>query len=1068
MPTRPGAVLVWGTALLLSSVPAIVPAIAPGPAPLFPNPLPTAGLSPNFVVSGDFNEDGHPDMAAVNNGSDDVSILLGRGQGAFAPEVRLAVGDAPGAAVVGDFNDDGHQDLAITNYGTLDVSVLLGRGDGTFLPQERYAAGDLPTGVAAGDFNGDHHLDLAVANAVYYGSVSILLGTGTGSFLAPDPFAVGASPNSIVVGDLNEDGLPDLAVANFAGSNPFDSDISILIGEGNGAFAPEYRTFAGVHPVSIAAGDLDHDGHLDLTVANFGHGNAFGSDVSVLLGDGHGHFFGGRPHLGTAMGAWGIAMADVNGDANQDLVVSDRDAGQVLVFPGRGDGSFTSSYGVRAGYLPNYVAIDDFNGDGRPDVALAFASDTVAAMLNDGAGHFGTQNPSADVQSSYSLTAADLNGDGLPDLIAPRGTDISVVLSQPGGIPGAVRQVPAGDKPVTAAAGDFNGDGRQDLAIANATVPGTVSILIGHGDGSFDPLRTVPGVLASPGSIAVGDFNRDGNLDLAVSAANGYIETLLGQGNGNFVAAPAQFVHTKLGGLAVGDLNMDGNLDVVVAAPNSAYVLLGIGNGSLEPPSGYPAGTGPGSVVVADLNRDGHPDVAESNPVTGDVSVFLGLGDGTLGAETRLEARSNSGFFFTSPGVIVSADFNHDDRMDLAVANYFDGDISVFAGRGDGSFRPQSRYLSMLGPIGLAAADFNGDGKPDLAISGQLSGLWVLLNQSGQEVNEPPTADAGTDQAVECAAPGGAQVQLDGSGSSDPDSTPGTQDDIVSFDWFEDFGLPTARLLGTGERLEVFVSLGTHHVTLQVTDSVGNTDIDDVLVTVSDTTPPVLSVAGDPGLLWPPNHTLVPVEVGWQVGDLCDPAPSVVLVSASSSEPDDAPGGGDGKTVGDIGSAEPGTPDSQLLLRAERDAEGPGRTYTLLYAARDAAGNTAEASAVVTVPHDLGSGPEPILLQVSQVDPRNATRIAWPMMPGATGYDVIKGDLQQITSVPNHTFLGTVQVLARSTTQDSIVDDSVEGPAPGNGFFYLVQPRTPQSGLGYGSASSASPLEPLACVGGCP
>src|SRR4029077_8923304 len=98
-----------------------------------------------FIVSGDFNEDGHPDMVAVNNGSDDVSILLGRGNGAFTPEVRFAVGDSPDTAVVGDFNNDGHQDLAVTNYGALNVSVLLGRGDGTFLPQETYAAGDMPT-----------------------------------------------------------------------------------------------------------------------------------------------------------------------------------------------------------------------------------------------------------------------------------------------------------------------------------------------------------------------------------------------------------------------------------------------------------------------------------------------------------------------------------------------------------------------------------------------------------------------------------------------------------------------------------------------------------------------------------------------------------------------------------------------------------------------------------------------------------------------------------------------------------------------------------------------------------
>ena len=170
----------------------------------------------------------------------------------------------------------------------------------------------------------------------------------------------------------------------------------------------------------------------------------------------------------------------------------------------------------------------------------------------------------------------------------------------------------------------------------------------------------------------------------------------------------------------------------------------------------------------------------------------------------------------------------------------------------------------------------------------------------------------------------------------------------------------------------------------------------------------------------------------------------------------------------DITAIEPGTADSAIVLRAERDAGGPGRTYTLVYAATDASGNSTSATAVVSVPHDLGSGPEPIILQVSPAGSPDLTQLAWPSLPGATGYDVIRGDLRQITPAPNRILLGTVLVLARGTTQRSIIDETAGCPQVGQAFFFLVQPRTQRGGLGYGTESSALPLEPQICDGGCP
>lgn len=195
---------------------------------------------------------------------------------------------------------------------------------------------------------------------------------------------------------------------------------------------------------------------------------------------------------------------------------------------------------------------------------------------------------------------------------------------------------------------------------------------------------------------------------------------------------------------------------------------------------------------------------------------------------------------------------------------------------------------------------------------------------------------------------------LDGSSSSDPDSTEGTNNDIVSFEWFEDFGLPSETFLGTGQILEATFPLGTHAVTLRVTDSDGQTDADEVVVAVVDSTPPGLSLALFPAVLWPPDHRQVDVQARVEAHDACS-TPVPLLVSVASSEPDDASGLGDGQTLNDIEAAEPGSADFLFRLRAERSGNGAGRWYTVTYQATDEAGNSTSAAAFVLVPRGLGS-----------------------------------------------------------------------------------------------------------------
>lgn len=230
------------------------------------------------------------------------------------------------------------------------------------------------------------------------------------------------------------------------------------------------------------------------------------------------------------------------------------------------------------------------------------------------------------------------------------------------------------------------------------------------------------------------------------------------------------------------------------------------------------------------------------------------------------------------------------------------------------------------------------------ATSGDLT-LTVTVMKQFIPLNHPPVANAGADQEIEC----GTAVTLDGSGSQDPDSTEGTNDDIVLFEWIEDFGLDMENPLGEGETLELDLDLGVHTVTLRVTDAAGASSTDETVVTVADSLDPEISAELNPSVLWPPNHQMVDIEATVGVQD-CGPV-SITLVSVESSEPvNDI---GDGNTEPDIQGVDEGE-DYHFQLRAERSGTGSGRTYTVVYRAVDAAGNEAESTATVIVPHDQG------------------------------------------------------------------------------------------------------------------
>lgn len=368
-----------------------------------------------------------------------------------------------------------------------------------------------------------------------------------------------------------------------------------------------------------------------------------------------------------------------------------------------------SSYNS-GGFGPGAVAVGDFNGDGRLDLAVGNSNGTVSILLGNGEGTFQPAVPYFVAGGPGFIAVGDFNGDGKLDLaVASFNGTVIILLGNGDGTFTAASGPPAavGNFPESIAVGDFNGDGKLDLAVANYS-DNTVSILLGNGDGSFTAASASPIPVGNgPRSVAVGDFNGDGNPDLVVANYNdNTVSLLLGNGNGSFASASGSPFTVTLGAqgkgplaIAVGDVDGDGNLDVVVAnnKDNSVTILFGDGNGLFPGGEAFPVAAGPDSVAIGDFNGDGNLDVLVANLNAGAVTMALGPSF----AQTTF-----SGF---NPSSIAIGDFNGDGRMDLAVVNYSFNDVSILLQPTPTPPPSGSDITDVTAGSGLSGGGTNGD-----------------------------------------------------------------------------------------------------------------------------------------------------------------------------------------------------------------------------------------------------------------------------------------------------------------------------------------------------------------------
>jgi hypothetical protein len=620
---------------------------------------------------------------------------------------RIPTPIQPSTVTVGDINNDGSPDIL---YGTATSSStalhpLIARPNGTYLSGTDIT---LPSPISPrcklADLNEDHNLDL-ICGSDTSEEIAIFLGNGDGTFQTAIAISLGRATSGTrltvaATGDVNNDGHQDIIV-----TDPTSTRTVVLLGDGTGQATLKSSPSDGGYPILATLNDLNGDGNLDLISQG-----AAGADVAVFLGHGDGTFGAAVVYPSN----FSIVLGDADGDGHVDLIGGGQ--GQLNILHGNPDGTFA----------PTPIA--SINYSSPSSIKTGFAS----------------------YLSAYAYL--DLNGDGIPDILARGDDGLTVILGKPG-----LQFAPPVHYPVAQdfslddlfasnALVDMDGDGHPDFISAG---PNGVYITYGRADGTFASANVY-----ESGTVdffaTVADFNEDKNPDV-VTSGDTQLQLDLGNADGTFrpatpIAGTVVYNDgdpgTSLTHIVHGDFNGDGHQDLItIGLPaintNVPYLLSGHGDGTFSSPIALSTQIAvTDQSTIGDFNHDGRDDIAVLSTSTQSVSIiiFLSQANGSFSpVTTNLQGVAGE----ATSSRIAFADLNHDGILDLAYATT--NHVFTMIGQGDGTFSSPSSLpvppisgASSQSPGTVTIGDFDGDGKPDLA-------LLIPYSRSSGDIVESPT-----------------------------------------------------------------------------------------------------------------------------------------------------------------------------------------------------------------------------------------------------------------------------------------------------------------------------------------
>ncbi len=654
-----------------------------GPGLVFHSQIDFPNARPTVIRAADVNGDGRTDLIAADSSFNRVYILRATGDGTFAAALTLT-GDASnnGSAgvEVGDLDNDGDVDVVATSWGTNKVNVFRNNGNGTFAARQTYSVSYQPRDVAIGDFTGDGLPDLAVANEFYSpqppsanGTVSLLRNTGGAVFVAhatitmpsgDPPYNYQARPQFVELVDVDHDGDNDLIT-----SSKLANVLSIHHNDGAGNFTLAQRfggAFIEGNARDVKLADLDGDGWEEMI---WGDPDM---NIAAIFRNDAGTFVHHQNYATSIYGALYLAIADFTGDGRPDIASANDTARTFSILVNKGELDFDAPIHVRPTMFPGNPLLADFTGDGVTDLGVLtseYLASTSRFAVFAGLGGALFSETSIDTDfgttASYTLTR-DFNNDGIFDLITVTGR-CDVRLGNGDGTFGAPISSPITPVGLRLAIADYNVDGFLDLAWIWPGHPGHLRVSFNNGDGSFTPYTEYE-ALAEDESVGFGDINGDGAPEFfagfrqQLTQPGGVLSVFPNNGDGTFGARQDRFIVASplspaVAAIACADFDGDSDNDVVVSALG-LKLYRNHGDGNLPATPEQVNQNSVSMLFATDIDLDGDTDLY-GRGLTG--VVYLNRGDGLFSGTMFLHR------YDSNARNMVVADANNDGRPDVLI-----------------------------------------------------------------------------------------------------------------------------------------------------------------------------------------------------------------------------------------------------------------------------------------------------------------------------------------------------------------------------------------------------------------